>query len=243
MHDGIEMIHISDLPAGSGLGSSSAFTVGMLHALRALRGESIVPVQLASNAITVEQEVLKETVGVQDQIACTYGGLNQITIARDGDYSVRGIPPHNPNVRQLASRLMMFFTGRQRHASEIAKAQIDNTGRNEKALHEIMGMVPQAIEILEKGDLDDFGHLLNEAWILKRGLSDKITTPVIDDIYHRARNAGALGGKVLGAGGGGFMLFYVPVKYQAAVRTAMGDMFEVRVQLESRGSKLVYFAS
>ena len=237
--EGIEINHAGDLPARSGLGSSSAFTVGMLSALHALRNETPSRVQLADEAIKVEQEVLCETVGIQDQIACAWGGLNMIEINRAGNYGI--IPILLPEERQtmLESRLMLFFTGIQRHASEIAKAQIDNTERNVDALEAITGQVRQAFVILKEGNMDEFGYLLGEGWKLKRQLSDKISTPEIDVLYAAACAAGALGGKVIGAGGGGFMLFYVPLERQAAVREAMGGLIDIPVKFENGGSQVV----
>lgn len=237
--DGIEINHAGDLPARSGLGSSSAFTVGMLSALHALRGETPSRAQLADEAIKVEQEVLCETVGIQDQIACAWGGLNMIEINRAGNYVI--IPVLLPLERRtmLESHLMLFFTGIQRHASEIAKTQIDNTERNVDTLEAITEQVRKAFVILKEGDMDEFGHLLDEGWKLKRQLSDKISSPEIDVLYATACAAGALGGKVIGAGGGGFMLFYVPLERQAAVREAMGGLIDIPVRFENSGSQVV----
>lgn len=237
--DGIEINHAGDLPARSGLGSSSAFTVGMLSALHALRGETPSRVQLANEAIKVEQEVLCETVGIQDQIACAWGGLNMIEINRAGNYGI--IPVLLPAERRtmLESHLMLFFTGIQRHASEVAKTQIDNTERNVDALGAITEQVRQAYVILKEGDIDEFGHLLDEGWKLKKQLSDKISSPGIDIIYDAAYIAGALGGKVIGAGGGGFMLFYVPLKRQTAVREALKGLIDIPVRFENGGSQIV----
>ena len=237
--DGIEITHAGDLPARSGLGSSSAFTVGMLSALHALRGEVPSGAQLADEAIKVEQKVLRETVGIQDQIACAWGGLNMIEINRAGNYGI--IPMLLPVERQamLESHLMLFFTGIQRHASEIAKAQIDNTEQNVDTLGAITEQVRRAFIILKRGDMNEFGYLLGEGWKLKRQLSDKISSPEIDVLYTAAYAAGALGGKVIGAGGGGFMLFYVPLERQAAVREALGGLIDIPVRFENSGSQVV----
>ena len=237
--DGIEVNHAGDLPARTGLGSSSAFTVGMLSALHALRGETPSAAQLANEAIEVEQKVLRETVGIQDQIACAWGGLNMIEINRTGDYGI--IPMVLPDERtaMLESRLMLFFTGIQRHASEIAKAQIENTELNVDYLFSIAAQVPEGVKLLKEGSLDEFGDLLNYAWRFKCQLSDKISSPEIDGMYDRALGAGALGGKILGAGGGGFMLFYVPLERQSAVREALGGLIDIPVKFENRGSQVV----
>ena len=236
--DEIEVNHAGDLPARSGLGSSSAFTVGMLYALHALRGERTSSAKLAKEAIAVEQDVLKETVGVQDQIACAWGGLSVIEIDRDGDYGVRPITLPPGRIEMLEGRLMLFFTGIQRHASEIAKVQIANTEGNADYLKAITAQVPVAVKILREDNLDEFGYLLDEAWRLKRQLSDKISSPEIDGFYESALSAGALGGKILGAGGGGFMLLYVPEDKQDSVRKALG-LIDISVRFESDGSQLV----
>ena len=237
--DGIEVNHAGDLPARTGLGSSSAFTVGMLSALHTLRGETPSAAQLANEAIEVEQKVLHETVGIQDQIACAWGGLNMIVFGRDGDYAVSPQVLSAERVAKLESCLMLFFTGIQRHASEIAKTQIENTERNMDYLNSIAAQVPEAVKLLKEDNLDEFGDLLNYAWGFKRQLSDKISTPEIDEIYDRAIAAGALGGKVLGAGGGGFILFYVPQERQDAVRKTLGGLIDIPVKFESRGSQIV----
>ena len=238
--DGIEINHAGDLPARSGLGSSSAFTVGMLSALHTLRDGSPPPQgKLSNEAITVEQEVLRETVGIQDQISCAWGGLNMIKIERDGNYSISPLSLPTERITRLESCLMLFFTGIQRHASEIAKVQIENTKQNEKELEAIALFVPLAVTLLKKDRLDDFGRLLHDGWTIKRRLSDKISSPEIDSLYNRALDAGALGGKVLGAGGGGFMLFYVPLEQQDAVREALGGLIDIPVRFESSGSQVV----
>lgn len=240
--DGIEVNHAGDLPARSGLGSSSSFTVGMLHALHALRGEYAAPAQLASEAIRVEQDVLKETVGIQDQIECAFGGLNLITIRPDGDYSVAPIVLHEGLKAELQGRLMLFFTGIQRHASEIADAQVANAERKHDELAAIASLVPRAISALSTGRLDRFGALLHETWVLKRELSGLVSSPHLDGIYERARSAGAVGGKLLGAGGGGFFLFYVPEEYQQDVRDALPDLVESRFRFGGNGSQVVLYA-
>ncbi len=237
--DGIEVNHAGDLPARTGLGSSSAFTVGMLSALHALRGETPSPAQLANEAIEVEQKVLHETVGIQDQIACAWGGLNMIVFGRAGEYAVSPLVLPAECVAKLESCLMLFFTGIQRHASEIAKTQIENTERNRDYLNSIAAQVPEAVRLLKEGDLDSFGDLLNYAWRFKCQLSDKISSPEIDGMYDHALSAGALGGKILGAGGGGFMLFYVPLERQDAVREALGGLIDIPVKFENRGSQIV----
>lgn len=234
--DGVEVIHAGDLPARSGLGSSSAFTVGMLNALHALRGDRVSAAKLAREAIAVEQDVLKETVGIQDQIACAGGGLNVINIDTAGEYSLAPIDLPDPG--RLERRLMLFYTGIQRHASEIARVQVENTGINGPLLQEIAGHVPKAAAFLKGGDFDSFGSLLGDAWEAKRRLSDRISTGEIDHLYEAAIGAGALGGKILGAGGGGFLLLYVPLEKQDAVSAALG-LIDIPVRFESHGSQVV----
>ena len=235
---GIDVSHTGELPARSGLGSSSAFTVAMLHALHTLNGDRVGPARLADEAIRVEQDVLHETVGVQDQIECAFGGLNHITIRPDGGYSVAPVIAK----KFLEKRLLLFFTGTQRFASEIAQSQVANFSRKANELKKIAAMVPKAVECLSLGDFDRFGELLHETWMLKRDLSDKISNPEIDALYGRARTSGALGGKMLGAGGGGFMLFYVPEERQASVRKSLAGLLEIPFKFGSEGSRVVLYA-
>lgn len=240
INEGIEINHAGDLPARSGLGSSSAFTVGMLSALHILRGDSRpLRGKLSNEAIKVEQEVLCETVGIQDQIACAWGGFNTINIERDGNYFVSPLLLPVERIARLESHLMLFFTGIQRHASEIAKAQMKRSNQNDDYLKSIAAQVPEGIKLLREDDLDGFGDLLGRAWKFKRQLSDKISSPDIDEFYAAACTAGALGGKMIGAGGGGFMLFYVPIKRQAAVREALGGLIDIPVKFESSGSQVI----
>lgn len=220
IENGFEISHMGDLPARSGLGSSSAFTVGLLHALHAERGDFIGKSDLARQAIFVERDVLKETVGIQDQIACAHGGLNLIEFDKSGTHVVTPLRLPDELSTALSDRLMLVYTGRQRFASEIASAQVSNVSNKERELNEIVALAYQAATLLTAGDLDGFGSLLHETWLLKRGLSDKVSDPELDGIYAKARDAGALGGKILGAGGGGFFLFYVNDK--TAVREALG---------------------
>ena len=237
--EGFEVNHAGDLPARSGLGSSSAFTVGMLHALHALQGRHVSKDRLAREAIEVEQVVLKETVGIQDQIECAHGGLNLIEIHRDGEYTLRPVIIHAERKATLEGKLMLFFTGLQRNSSEIADAQVSNIERKEYELKAIQNLVPRALEAMTKGSLDDMGNLLHETWMLKRELSDKVSNNEIDGLYTAAREAGAIGGKLLGAGGGGFFLFYVPEDRHDSVREAMGGLHDIPFKIENGGSQIV----
>ncbi len=240
---GVEVHHQGDLPARSGLGSSSAFTVGLLHSLYALKGIIVSKERLAREAIYIEREVLKENVGSQDQVAVTYGGFNKITFRGNDEISVEPITIKKERIQELENHLMLFFTGLSRTASEIAKSQIENTPHKRKELKRMHEMVDEAIKILnnEKEKITEFGKLLDEAWRLKRSLSDKISNPEIDNIYERALKAGAVGGKLLGAGGGGFMLFFVPPKNQQKVREKLKNLLEVKFKFEKEGSCIIYY--
>lgn len=237
--EGFEVNHAGDLPARSGLGSSSAFTVGMLHALHALQGRYVSKARLARDAIEVEQVVLKETVGIQDQIQCAHGGFNHIEIHRDGSYTVSPVLISFERKACLESRLMLFFTGIQRSSSEIAASQVSNIERKEHELQAIQNLVPRALDAVTNGNLDDIGSLLHETWMLKRELSDKVSSDGIDSLYNSARAAGAIGGKLLGAGSGGFFLFYVPKDRQTSVREAMNGLLDIPFKFEHGGSQIV----
>ncbi len=242
--ENLEVNHAGDLPARAGLGSSSAFTVGMLHALHALKGQYVSKGRLSLEAIAVEQDVLKETVGLQDQIACAHGGLNLINIDREGGYEVNPIPLDPVRRLQLEERLLLVFTGKQRFASDIAADQIANFGRKEEELRTIQHMARMGTDLLTGGEsLDRFGELLHEAWMLKRKLSDKISTPEINDLYDNALNAGALGGKILGAGGGGFLLLFIPPEKRFEVGNAMVASGAVcaPVKFEHGGSQIIHY--
>lgn len=241
-HDkGLYVSHAGDLPARSGLGSSSAFTVGMLHALYALQGIRIPNQGLAGAAVHIEQEVLKETVGIQDQIECAIGGLNVIRIARSGDWECQPVVLTPERMNALQARLMLFYTGIQRTSSEIAADQVAAMHKNEDDLHHIQSLVYKSVSILcaSPQDLDSFGMLLHEGWILKQRLSTKICTEDIFEIYEAARHAGAMGGKILGAGGGGFVLLYAPPERQARVRAALSHLLEIPFKFENEGSRLI----
>ncbi len=239
---GVEIHHDGDLPAMSGLGSSSAFTVGLLNALYALKGTIPGKIELALNAIHIEQKMIKENVGSQDQIMAAFGGFNQIEIGK-GEPSIQ-VKPITINGEKLAlfqKSLMLFFTGFSRRASEIAGEQIKETPNKKKTLHEMYQMVFQAISILNGNDLTDFGKLLHETWCLKKSLTNKISTTEIDDIYTAARSAGALGGKLLGAGGGGFILFFAPPEVQTQIKKSLNKLLYVPFQFENRGSQIIFY--
>ncbi|MGD9726887.1 MAG: kinase [Alphaproteobacteria bacterium] len=242
IHQGVEIHHDGDLPSRAGLGSSSAFTVGVLHALHALKGARVSKSELARQAIHVEQSLLKENVGIQDQIQTAHGGLNRIEILSNGSFRVDPIILRPERKAALEERLMMFYTGISRTASEIAAHQIDAIPRKHAELRKMQQLVDEAVELLTSdADLDGFGRLLHETWMLKRGLTDKIAPSFVHDIYDRARRSGALGGKLLGAGGGGFMIFYVPPERHQAILNALPELLQVPIALDNAGSQIILY--
>ena len=239
---GIEVHCDADLPARSGLGSSSSFVVGMLHSLHALNGKRVTKEWLAKEAIRIEQNVLKETVGSQDQVAAAFGGFNVIRFFPDGQLSVEPVilPAHRKE--ELNGHLMLFFTGFSRFASEIARTKVANLSKKAEELHRMRRMVDEAVEVLSSPtDIRAIGELLHSGWECKRRLSDQVSNSYIDDLYARARFAGAIGGKLLGAGGGGFMLLFVEPERQQAVRQELGELIYVPFRFESSGSQVIYY--
>jgi len=241
VEEGLEIHHDGDLPARTGLGSSSSFTVGLLHTLNALREKMPAKMQLARDAIKVEQELIKETVGCQDQVTAALGGFNRISFRPDGGIVVEPVILPGPRLEALQSRLMLFFTGFSRHASVIAEKQVQATPSKRPELKRMGEMVDEALSVLGgDGDLAAFGRLLHESWLLKRGLTADVSTGPIDAIYETARKAGASGGKLLGAGGGGFMLLYAEPERQPAVLEALDHLLHVPFRFESGGSQIVF---
>jgi D-glycero-alpha-D-manno-heptose-7-phosphate kinase len=242
INKGIEIHHDGDLPARSGLGSSSAFTVGMLNCLYALKGKIVSKTELAKQAIRVERDILKENVGSQDQIAVAHGGFNKIVFHSDHNFKLVPMTLHRGKIDLLQKRLLLIYTGLSRFATEIAGEQIKNTSKKKIELLAMQQMVDQAIDILNSNrDIDEFGRLLHESWKLKRGLSSKITNGQIDSLYSTALKYGAIGGKLLGAGGGGFMLLFVPPEKQITIREKLKKMLEVKFALENEGSRIIYY--
>ena len=241
---GIEIVHNADLPAQSGLGSSSTFTVGLLNALYALQNFMPTKRELALRAIHVEQDLIGESVGSQDQTAAAFGGLNKIKFNDVNNIDVQSIIISADRRKELQENLMLFFTGFARTASEVAKKQIEVTPKKEKELNTIMEICNEGLKRLidTKQSLDRFGVLLDEQWKVKRSLTDKISNKNIDEIYDAGISAGALGGKLLGAGGGGFMLFYVPKDKQNAVRNALKSKLYVPFRFEFTGSTIIYYS-
>jgi D-glycero-alpha-D-manno-heptose-7-phosphate kinase len=238
---GVEIHHDGDLPARTGLGSSSSFTVGCLNACYALKREMPSKEQLAQEAIHIEQNINKENVGSQDQTAVAFGGLNRIDF--NGDHNIRVTPIMlKEGLKELLhNHLMIFFTGLSHIASDVAKELIDNVKRKRKELRQMYEMVNEAVEVLNKQkDLEKFGKLLHESWQLKRSLSKRITTPLIDDIYNAARRAGAIGGKLLGAGGGGFILIFAKPNDQPKIKEKLRHLLQIPFQFENQGSQIIF---
>jgi D-glycero-alpha-D-manno-heptose-7-phosphate kinase len=239
---GLEIHHDGDLPGRSGMGSSSSFTVGLLHALRALQGQMTGKHQLAMESIHIEQELLKETVGSQDQVCAAYGGVNRIQFHPSGDVTVQPVTLSRERLRDLNSYLMLFYTGIRRTASDVASSYVNGLDAKTAQLKRLEALVEQSCGILNSNaDLAQFGELLHEAWKAKRSLSDKVSNPEVDRLYEAARSAGALGGKLLGAGGGGFLLLFVRPECQAEVRSKLDHLIHVPFEFEFSGSQIIFF--
>jgi D-glycero-alpha-D-manno-heptose-7-phosphate kinase len=239
---GIELHHDGDLPARSGMGSSSAFTVGLLHALHALNGKMPTKKQLASESIHIEQDVLGETVGSQDQVMAAYGGLRHVRFETNGEIVASPVILPPERVAELQSHLMLFYTGIVRTASDVAQTYVQDIDSRRRQLRLLQELVEESIDILTGGkDIRVFGELLHEAWEAKRSLSDKVSTSEVDALYERARAAGALGGKLTGAGGGGFLLLFVPPEQQRDTAEALKHLIQVPFAFESAGSQVIFF--
>jgi D-glycero-alpha-D-manno-heptose-7-phosphate kinase len=238
---GVEIHHDGDLPARSGIGSSSSFTVGLLHALYALKGQFIDKHRLAKESIHIEQELLKETVGSQDQVLCAYGGFNHITFLPNGEISVRPVTIAPERIRELSSHLMLFYTGIKRTASDIAESYVNDIDARRRHLRILKDVVDESIAILNSGqDITAFGTLLHEAWQAKRSLSSWVSNSLVDELYDRAISAGAIGGKLTGAGGGGFLLLFAPPERQSAIREKLSHFIHVPFQFEFSGSQIIF---
>jgi len=239
---GLEVHHDGDLPARSGMGSSSSFTVGFLHALYAIQGIMPSKKQLAEESIHIEQNMIKETVGSQDQVCAAYGGLNHIIFSTNGEINVRPLTLSIDRMEELNSHLMLFYTGIKRTASDVAKSYVENFDNKHKLLQRIGKMVDEGICILQGNtSICKFGELLHETWVLKKSLSSKVSNKSVDELYSRARKAGAIGGKITGAGGGGFLLLFVPPSKQDNVREALGEQILVPFRFEFNGSQIIFY--
>ena len=243
VEEGVEIHHVADLPARTGLGTSSAFTVGLLLSLYAMKDQMRSKHALAADAIHVEQEVVGEAVGSQDQISPAYGGFNRIDFNKDGSFDIKQIIASPDRLASLEQHCALYFTGFSRTASEIAKEQIRLTPQRKHQLELMHQMVDEAESIVTNPNrsLNEFGQLLNESWQLKRTLTGSITNNHLDEIYEAGLSAGALGGKLLGAGGGGFMLFFVPPERRHELRMRLKNLLCVPFGFSNRGSHVVVY--
>jgi D-glycero-alpha-D-manno-heptose-7-phosphate kinase len=243
IHDPIEITSIADIPAGTGLGSSSSFTVGLLNALHAYKGTYASAEQLAREASHIEIDLLGEPIGRQDHYAAAYGGINHLRFFSDDSVSVNPVICSPQTLKRLPAHLMMFYTGGARAAREILSHENEMTPTIVERLREMKGMCPKVLQILlGRQPLRELGRLLHRAWELKRSLCPRVSNGKIDEYYERARAAGAFGGKLLGAGGAGFLLFFVERSKRRAVRQAISELLFLPVELEHEGSKIVYFS-
>lgn len=242
LDQGLEIHHDGDLPARSGMGSSSSFTVGLLHALYAHQGIMPSKRQLASESIHIEQNMIQETVGSQDQVCVAYGGLNQISFSTSGEIDVQPITLSIDRIEKLNSHLMLFYTGIKRTASDEAKKYVKNIDSRHKLLKKMQKIVNEGVDVLRSNaHIYQFGDLLHETWMLKRKLGSEVSNGDVDELYERARNAGAIGGKITGAGGGGFLLLFVPPSKQKRVREALLEKIHVPFRFESNGSQIIFY--
>ena len=238
---GLEIHHDGDLPARSGLGSSSSFSVGLINAINALEGVYKSPIELAKSSIYIEQEVIKECVGSQDQISAAYGGFNEIEFYNDGAFSVTPKIIKQSRKKDLNNHLMLFYTGVSRFSSKISKSLVNNMKNCSSQMQELYDMAGEGSDILSNDNtpLDEFGFLMNKAWQNKRTLSSEVSNKKIDELYNSAIKSGALGGKILGAGGGGFILFFVKPENQLNVKKTLKNFTHVPFSFENTGSEII----
>ncbi len=242
MDRGVEIHHVGDLPARSGMGSSSSFTVGLLNAVHALQGKMATKQELARESIHVEQDILKETVGSQDQILAAHGGFNHINFLPNGEFSVRPVILSLERIAEFNSHLMLFYTGIKRTASNVADSYVSDLEARRRQLRILKDLVEESLSILNSNqDIRGFGELMHESWFAKKSLSSAVSNPRVDEIYQTAMNAGALGGKLTGAGGGGFILLFVPPSKHAAVRAVFNNLIYVPFKFDFTGSQIIYF--
>lgn len=241
--EGVEIHYNADLPARSGLASSSSFTVGLLHSLLALRGQRIEPKHLAQKAIYVERDIIQEAVGCQDQIAAAYGGFNLITFRKKYDHTVVPIIIDKDRLNALQEHLVLYFTGFSRFSSQIESIKVKKMNENKSLLQALQAMVREAVSILSNStiSLDEFGKLLDKAWQYKKKLSDRVSLPEVDCMYELAKSAGAKGGKLLGAGGGGFLLLYADPMAQVRIKEHFKNYICVNFRFENEGSRIVLY--
>lgn len=242
--NGVEIVSTADIPAGTGLGSSSSFTVGLLHALYSYKGKFVSKEKLASKACEIEIDVLKNPIGKQDQYAAAYGGLNFYSFNKDGSVFVEPIIMKPDMFQKLEQNLMMFYTGRKHSANAILEEQRKGitAGGKEKNQIRMCELAKELREELQHNNVDAMGEILHEGWKLKKTLAAEISNPFVDEMYELAIRKGAVGGKLLGAGGGGFLLFYVPEKRQQEVRMAL-NLTQVPMSFDRQGSSVIYVGS
>jgi len=241
---GVEIVHNADLPARSGLGSSSTFTVGLLHALYSLKNQMISKKKLAIESIHVEQKLIKENVGSQDQTAAAFGGLNLIKFKKFKEIVVEPIFCDEKNKNLLESSLLLYFSGFSRTADKFAAKHINQIKNKKNDLREMLGLVDEGLSIFKNANqINDFGRLLNEQWLLKKSISSNTSNSKIDDLYNLGIKNGALGGKLLGAGGGGFMLFYVPKSRQKKFKLKLKNFLNVPFKFDNIGSQIIYHST
>ncbi len=241
--EGLEITHFSDLPGRTGLGTSSSFTVGLLHCLHTFRGERVTAEDLAREAIHIERERVGDAGGWQDQYAAAYGGFIRLDFHKDGQVGVRPLTISSRRMGELEKHLLMFYMGKEKTAEPILRQQQKQTKKNEKALLEMLHLVNEAESLMTREQpISGFGELLRRAWELKRTLSDGITNDSIDQAYEAARRAGATGGKILGAGGRGFLLLFAKPEYHSAIRDRLAPLQEVDVRFSQCGSRIIFQA-
>ena len=243
IENGVEIVYMADLPMtdlGVGLASSSALAVGVLNALHVFKGEYVSPRDLAKEAVDIELNRLGQQIGVQDQYAVAYGGFNRYIFNADDTVTVTPVILSPENRETLLNNLLLFYTGNPRDSRAIFAEQKKTTQNKKEIYDSLVEATDRALEYLKKGDLDEWGYLLNETWLTKKKFASGVSNPLVDDMYEKATKAGALGGKILGAGGGGFMLLYVPVSKQQDVRNALSDFKEIDFAMDMQGSRIIF---
>ena len=239
--NGLEIHYDGDLPARSGMGSSSVFVVGLMNLINCFKGKKINKRDLASKSIFFEQKILDEVVGSQDQIAATYGGFNKINFYKNNTFKLTEFSIKNNNLQKLNKNLLLLYTGQKRTAHHVAKSYVKNLPKSKKPhIQRILSFVNEGEKIIKNGNISDFGKLLNESWFEKKGLSSSVTNNSIDRIYNTAIKKGALGGKLLGAGGGGFFLFYVPHFKQKEFINYFRNFTTIPFRFTSEGSRIIF---
>ncbi|MBA3065015.1 kinase [bacterium] len=240
---GVEIHYDADLPSRTGLGSSSSFTTGLLNSLYALKGQLVSKDKLAADAIHVEQDLLKENVGSQDQIAAAFGGFNLINFPSKGKFIVTPVTIAAERLKLLNQHLLLVFTGFSRFSSEVAGRIIKNVKKRKNDLRAMKNLVDESVKILvnEKSSIEEFGKLLHENWLIKKDLAEGVTIPVVDDIYREARRNGAIGGKLLGAGGGGFVLIFAEPQKLRIIKKRLKKFLIVPFEFERMGSQIIFY--